>query len=172
MFELNCHLLKGVQSQSQKNHYGRFRPNWAFNLIYQNLNPFRFWFQKWFFIIFDTLMLTLQSSKSRIVCLLIFKVNQDSQVDIIFIKPNLGLLKEGWKSCRAKNYVGMCMKGSIYWFCMAKPKTCFSVTMKNMRLCLFISFKHRNIFEGDSNIFQKYLSQPHTLNAKEKVRER
>ena len=30
-------------------------------------------------------MLTLQSFKSRIVCLLIFKVNQDSQVDVILL---------------------------------------------------------------------------------------
>ena len=29
-------------------------------------------------------MLTLQSSKFRIVCLLIFMVNQDSQVDVIY----------------------------------------------------------------------------------------
>ena len=30
-------------------------------------------------------MLTLQSSKSWIICLLIFKVNQDSQVDVILL---------------------------------------------------------------------------------------
>ena len=34
---------------------------------------------------------------------------------------------------------------------------------------IFISFKHRNIFEEDSNIFKKYSSQLHTSNAKDRL---